>query len=101
MEHIILLDPEKCVGCRQCSLSCSFTNEGSFSLGKARNTVLWLHKAEMFVPMRCQHCDEPLCMDVCPMDAISRNEETGAIVIGGVSFWRGHLGCKQSLHDQV
>jgi Fe-S-cluster-containing dehydrogenase component len=81
MENIILLDPEKCVGCRQCSLSCSFTNEGSFSLGKARNTVLWVHQAEMFVPMRCQHCEEPLCMDVCPMDAISRKEETGAIVI--------------------
>jgi carbon-monoxide dehydrogenase iron sulfur subunit len=81
MEHIILLDPEKCVGCRQCSLSCSFIKEQIFSLGKARNTVLWVHRSEMFVPMRCQHCEEPLCMDVCPMEAISRNEETGAIVI--------------------
>jgi anaerobic carbon-monoxide dehydrogenase iron sulfur subunit len=81
MEYIILLDPGKCVGCRQCSLSCSFIKEGSFSLGKARNTVLWVHQAEMFVPMRCQQCEEPPCMDVCPMDALARNEETGAIVI--------------------
>jgi len=81
MERIILLDYEKCVGCRQCSLSCSFIKEQSFSLGKARNTVLWVHRAEMFVPMRCQHCEEPLCMDVCPMEALSRSEETGAILI--------------------
>jgi anaerobic carbon-monoxide dehydrogenase iron sulfur subunit len=81
MQCILLLEPEKCVGCRQCTLSCSFRHEKSFSIGKARNTVLWVHRADLFVPMSCQHCEKPICMDVCPADAISRNEETGAIVI--------------------
>ena len=93
MEHIILLDYEKCVGCRQCSLSCSFTKEASFSLAKARNTVLWVHRAEVFMPMRCQHCESPLCMDVCPMEAISRNEETGAIIIDADRC----IGCKMCM----
>ncbi len=81
MKKIILFDPEKCVGCKQCALSCSFTKEKSFSLGKARNKTLWVHKKDMFVPISCQHCEKPLCLDVCPTGAISRNEYAGAIGI--------------------
>ena len=93
MEKIIMLDPEKCVGCRQCSLSCSFVKEKSFSLGKARNTTLWIYKAEIFLPMSCQHCEKPLCMDACPMAAISRNEETGAVIIDADRC----IGCKMCM----
>jgi len=81
MKKIILLNPEKCVGCKQCALSCSFIKEQSFSLGKARNKTLWVHKANMFLPIICQHCEKPLCLDTCPTGAISRNEYSGAIVI--------------------
>jgi carbon-monoxide dehydrogenase iron sulfur subunit len=81
MKKIILFDPEKCVGCKQCALSCSFIKEHSFSLGKARNKTLWVYKKNMFVPISCQHCEKPLCLEVCPTGAISRNENTGAIVI--------------------
>lgn len=81
MKKVILFDPEKCVGCKQCVLSCSFTKEKSFSLGKARNKTLWVHKANMFILIICQHCEKPLCLDICPTGAISRNEYSGAIVI--------------------
>jgi carbon-monoxide dehydrogenase iron sulfur subunit len=81
MTKMILINPEKCVGCRQCSLSCSFTKEQFFSLGKARTATFWVHKAEINVPMMCQQCEKALCMDVCPMDALLRNEETEAVVI--------------------
>jgi len=80
MKKIILFDPEKCVGCKQCSLSCSFAKEKSFSLGKARIKTFWVYKKDMFVPISCQHCEKPLCLDVCPTGAISRNRYTGAIV---------------------
>jgi carbon-monoxide dehydrogenase iron sulfur subunit len=81
MEKIILVNPEKCVGCEQCSLSCSFTKEKFFSLGKARVKTFWVCKKDMFLPISCQHCEKPLCLDACPTGAISRNENTGAIVI--------------------
>jgi carbon-monoxide dehydrogenase iron sulfur subunit len=81
MKKIILFDPEKCVGCKQCALSCSFAKEQSFSLGKARNKTLWDYKKNMFVLISCQHCEKPLCLDVCPTGAISRNEYAGLIVI--------------------
>jgi len=81
MKKIILVNPEKCVGCNQCALSCSFIKDQSFSLGKVRNKILWVCKTDMFVPISCQHCEKPLCLDVCPTGAISCNEYTGAIVI--------------------
>ena len=79
--NILVVDPEKCVGCRLCALACSFAKEGEFSLGKARIGTIWMPKIEMNVPMICEHCQKPLCEEVCPMKAISRSEETGAIVL--------------------
>lgn len=81
MKEIILLDPEKCVGCRNCALACSFAKEQVFSLGKARIGTIFIPKIGMNVPMVCQHCTRPICMDVCPMEAISRDEERGTVVI--------------------
>jgi len=81
MNKIILVNPEKCVGCRNCALACSFKNAGIFSLAEARIGTIWIPKIGMNVPMLCQHCTKPLCMDVCPVGAISRDEETGAVVL--------------------
>ena len=81
MKKIVLVNPEKCVGCRNCALACSFAKEGIFSLGRARIGTMWIPKIGMNVPMVCQQCAKPLCADVCPVGAISRNEETGAMVI--------------------
>ncbi len=81
MREIILVNPEKCVGCRNCALACSFAKEESFSLGQARIGTVWVPELGMNVPLICQHCTNPLCLDVCPMGAISRDEETGAVVL--------------------
>jgi carbon-monoxide dehydrogenase iron sulfur subunit len=93
MNKIILVDPGKCVGCRNCALACSFVKEGVFSLGKARLGPIWIPRIGMNVPMLCQHCTKPLCMDVCPVGAISRNEETGAVVLNPDLC----IGCKMCL----
>ena len=79
--HILLVDPEKCVGCRQCALACSFAKGGEFSLSKARIETIWMPNIDINVPMICEHCQKPLCEEVCPTRAISRNQETGAVVI--------------------
>jgi Fe-S-cluster-containing hydrogenase component 2 len=80
MKKIILIDPNKCVGCRNCALACSFAKEKEFSLAQSRIGTIWIPKLGMNVPMMCHHCTKPLCMDVCPMGAITYNEETGAVV---------------------
>ena len=81
MQNILLLDPERCVGCRRCMVACSFAKGNEVNLTKSRIETLWIPQIWMNVPMVCQHCVKPICADACPVNAISRNEQTGAAVI--------------------
>ena len=81
MTRFILFDPEKCIGCRTCSLACSFHHEGEFNPALARITTLWMTDIGRFVTVTCQQCEEPLCAEACPRNAIQRDSETGAVVV--------------------
>jgi Fe-S-cluster-containing hydrogenase component 2 len=42
---------------------------------------LILESSGISVPIMCLQCDNAACEKVCPVGAITRNEETGAMVI--------------------
>lgn len=73
MERVLLISPEKCVGCGACELACSFTKEGEFRPAMSRISVYHFEPG-INVPMTCQQCDEAPCMEVCKTGAISRDE---------------------------
>ena len=73
--HIIA---EKCTGCLQCELACSYDNEGVFNPAKSRIKVFNFHEQGRFVPYTCTQCADAWCMKACPVDAIVINRETGA-----------------------
>jgi len=72
------IDPEKCTGCVQCELACSYENEGVFNPSKSRIKVFKFHDEGRFVPYTCTQCSEAWCMQACPVDAIKLNALTGA-----------------------
>ena len=72
------IDPEKCTGCLQCELACSYENEGVFNPAKSRIKVFNFHDQGRMVPYTCTQCDEAWCMHACPVEAIVVNEATGA-----------------------
>jgi len=78
---ILLIDVDKCTGCRICELACSWVHEGVFNPLKSRISVISSRRDGIDIPMVCQQCDTPLCQDVCPTAAISRDEETGAMIV--------------------
>ena len=45
------------------------------------------------IPVVCQQCTDPVCIDVCIKGAISRNEEIGVVVIDE----RLCVGCKSCI----
>lgn len=77
----LAVDPNLCTGCRVCELVCSLNKEGECNPRKSRIRVLKMDKEGFDFPLFCQHCGEPLCKEVCPVNAISRDGKTGAIVI--------------------
>jgi carbon-monoxide dehydrogenase iron sulfur subunit len=75
---------QKVVGCRTCEVACSLRNAGESNPTRSRIRVIRYERAGNFhnyVPMVCQQCSTPLCMEACPVNAISRDPRTGALVV--------------------
>lgn len=81
MEKVLLVQPEKCTGCRTCEMMCSFTHTGEFNPTRSRITVFNFDKVGFSSPIVCQQCSVAACMAVCPVGAISKDENTGAMIV--------------------
>lgn len=74
----MLIDSNRCdSGCNECVTACA-TENGLQSHGRPETDVQWIRKVEIHdpgtglnksLPVMCQHCAEPPCVDVCPTGA--------------------------------
>ena len=83
MATVLTVAAEKCTGCRLCELACSVRNYGESNPVRARVYVVRDESEGLVgtVPVVCQQCVEPLCVELCPATALSRSDETGAVVV--------------------
>ena len=81
MQKILFVDQEKCTGCRLCEIACSVKQEKVSNPSRARIHIEKWENSGLYVPMICQQCDIPICENVCPIRAIKRDDETGALLI--------------------
>jgi len=89
MEKILMIDSDKCNGCRICELVCSMFHEKSARPSRSRIHVMkWPERAVEF-PMTCQHCEVAMCEKACPVNAINR-DEYGAMLVAAEKC----IGCK-------
>ena len=78
---VILVDQEKCTGCRLCELVCSVFHTGASNPGRSRIKVIkWEHEG-IYLPTTCQNCEKPYCTEVCPTKACHRETEHQRVVI--------------------
>lgn len=72
--------PEACTGCRVCEIICSLKHE-KIGVNPKRSMIKILDIPEkgIFIPNTCQQCEDAPCIDVCPEDAISQDNQTGVI----------------------
>lgn len=80
MSKALKIDLEKCVGCRTCEMVCSVKHEGVINPYRSRIKVVRDQECER-VPMTCAQCEQPKCAAICPVKAISRDEELGRVVV--------------------
>ena len=80
VESVLLIDYDKCTGCRSCEIACSLARSGEVNPQKSRIRVVRLQEvADMIpVPVVCMHCEKPPCEAVCPMKAINTEPKTRA-----------------------
>ncbi|MDF1552678.1 MAG: 4Fe-4S dicluster domain-containing protein [Deferrisomatales bacterium] len=81
MNKTIMVDQEKCTGCRLCEMVCSVNKEGAANPARSRIKVIKWETEGFYLPMFCQHCDEPVCETVCPVNGVSRDCDTGRVSI--------------------
>jgi Fe-S-cluster-containing dehydrogenase component len=68
------VDPSRCIGCQACVQACA---ECETHRGVPMIHVDFLDRASgiQTTPMVCMHCEDPTCAEVCPADAIKKNED--------------------------
>lgn len=93
MQKILLIDAQKCTGCRMCEMYCSFKKTRTFNPTRSRVSVVKWEEHGINIPSMCQHCEDPLCLMVCPTGAITRDSETGIVKTNADIC----IGCKMCL----
>ncbi|RMG06506.1 MAG: 4Fe-4S dicluster domain-containing protein [Planctomycetota bacterium] len=70
---VMVIDLEKCIGCKACTVSC--VAENNLPPGVVYRPVVeeergeFPHVRKRFIPRPCMHCDNPPCTPVCPVGA--------------------------------
>lgn len=67
---MLVIDPNKCSGCRRCETQCSFYHSGKTGHMGARVKVEKIEGLGIDVPVACRQCKEHYCTK-CPQSAIS------------------------------
>lgn len=79
MSYGFVIDNRKCIGCHACSTACKSENE--VPLGVFRTWVKYTEKGSFpdtrryFQVTRCNHCDNPPCVRICPVSAMYQRKD--------------------------
>ncbi len=80
-----VLDYKRCIECRACEAACKQWNglETGIRFRQVRvyETGQFPKVQSHALSLACNHCDNPLCLKVCPTKSIFRHAATGAILI--------------------
>jgi len=88
MDKVIVVNIEKCLGCKSCELACALVHSKSKVLEEAivesprPQRMVTVEAAEEFaVPIQCRHCEAAPCVGICPTGAIQRQSEQAPVVV--------------------
>src|SRR5262245_54727664 len=82
--YVMVADLERCVGCQTCTAACRHVNATSPAVQWRQvldvEAGSYPNVSRTFVPVGCQHCEDPPCMHVCPTTA-TRKRDDGIVTV--------------------
>jgi Fe-S-cluster-containing dehydrogenase component/formate-dependent nitrite reductase membrane component NrfD len=79
MRYGFVIDHERCIGCHACTLACK--EEHQVPIGVFRTWVKYVETGKFpdtrrhFGVMRCNHCDDAPCVEICPTRSLFRRSD--------------------------
>lgn len=79
MRYGFLIDQNRCIGCHACTVACK--EEHNIAVGVNRTWVKYIEKGHYpdtrrhFAVLRCNHCDDAPCIEICPTVALFRRPD--------------------------
>ncbi len=79
MRYGFVIDQNRCIGCHACTVACK--EEHNVPIGVYRTWVKYIEKGEFpdtkryFSVLRCNHCDDAPCIEICPTVALFRRSD--------------------------
>ena len=105
----LVIDLDTCVGCHACAVSCKEWNTGGeagplpdYDKRGPRPDGVWFNRVHSYetgesgcsrtvnLPRSCMHCEDALCVTVCPTGASYKRAEDGIVLIDPETC----IGCK-------
>lgn len=79
------IDLLRCVGCEACTIACKQENHTPPGVAYAKvikeEVGEFPHVRRRFLPILCNHCDDPPCVPVCPVGATWKRADDGLVVV--------------------
>src|SRR5882762_10297299 len=79
MRYGFVIDHNRCIGCHACTVACK--EEHNVALGVNRTWFKYIEKVRYpdtrrhFAVLRCNHCDDAPCIEICPTVALFRRRD--------------------------
>jgi len=81
--YSMLIRQDRCIDCERCLMACARTNNvpeyGYRTNILQRNAPEAIGQKREFIPVLCNHCNNPPCVRACPTSATYKDEETGIV----------------------
>ncbi|HDH27834.1 MAG TPA: 4Fe-4S dicluster domain-containing protein [Euryarchaeota archaeon] len=80
-----VIDLRKCVACYGCQSSCRMENKMPMGVNRARVGIIdtgeYPNNHRFFLPVLCNHCDNPPCVKACPVPGATYKRDDGLVLV--------------------
>ena len=82
----LVVELDRCIACKGCQVACHMENGTEPGVNRIQvrqigPTGVFPDLELYFLPVTCQHCEEPACVSACPTGALHQNEADGVVLL--------------------